>query len=221
MALTAEYEANLYRILRIITGTLAHLLSFGFTVFVATVARPGSSLFSWHPFLMTLSFSFFMTEAVLVFSPDSSLLRSFSRKVRVCCHWIVQVLTLCCALTGLIIIIFNKYLNDKPHFVTWHAFIGLITVLYICMQCLGGTSLLYPKLLNWPLAKLKLYHVTSGMIGYLLGTTSLLLGMCSLWFTTSVVGISWYVAVVCPILVGLVIMNQISSAYLSRKRIQP
>ncbi|NWY27125.1 C56D2 protein, partial [Pheucticus melanocephalus] len=171
MALTAETESRLYRSLRVASGAAAHLVALGFPAAVAVLARPGSSLFSWHPLLMALAFSFLMTEALLIFSPETSLLRSFSRKVRV--------------------------------------------------RCAGGVLLLYPKLMkNWTLAKLKLYHATSGLVGYLLGCASLMLGMCSLWFTTTVTGASWYLAMLCPLVTSLVIMNQVSNAYLYRKRSQ-
>ncbi|XP_063204204.1 transmembrane reductase CYB561D2 isoform X2 [Chroicocephalus ridibundus] len=170
---------------------------------------------------MALAFSFLMTEALLIFSPETSLLRSFSRKVKVRVHWALQLLALLCALLGLGIITYNKHLNGKAHFVTWHGLTGLLTVLYASGQCAGGVFLLYPKLMkNWTLAKLKLYHATSGLVGYLLGCASLMLGMCSLWFTTTVTSVSWYLAMLCPLLTSLVIMNQVSNAYLYRKRSQ-
>lgn len=162
-----------------------------------------------------------MTEALLIFSPETSLLRSFSRKVRVRAHWALQLLALFCALLGLGIITYNKHLNGKGHFVTWHGLTGLLAVLYAGGQCAGGVLLLYPKLMkNWTLAKLKLYHATSGLVCYLLGCASLMLGMCSLWFTTTVTGASWYLAMLCPLVTSLVIMNQVSNAYLYRKRSQ-
>ncbi|XP_059679274.1 transmembrane reductase CYB561D2 isoform X1 [Gavia stellata] len=240
MALTAETESRLYRSLRAAAGAVAHLVALGFPTAVAVLARPGSSLFSWHPLLMALAvspapppprlpatspccapFSFLMTEALLIFSPETSLLRSFSRKVKVRVHWVLQLLALLCALLGLGVITYNKHLNGKAHFVTWHGLTGLLTVLYAGGQCMGGVLLLYPKLMkNWTLAKLKLYHATSGLVGYLLGCASLMLGMCSLWFTTSVTSVSWYLAMLCPLLTSLVIMNQVSNAYLYRKRSQ-
>ncbi|XP_074692553.1 transmembrane reductase CYB561D2 isoform X2 [Strix aluco] len=240
MALTAETESRLYRSLRAAAGAAAHLVALGFPTAVAVLARPGSSLFSWHPLLMALAvspagwgrpvaiplpsvsqFSFLMTEALLIFSPETSLLRSFSRKVKVRAHWALQLLALLCALLGLGIITYNKHLNGKAHFVTWHGLTGLLTVLYASGQCAGGVLLLYPKLMkNWTLAKLKLYHATSGLVGYLLGCASLMLGMCSLWFTASVTSVAWYLAMLCPLLTSLVIMNQVSNAYLYRKRSQ-
>ncbi|NWW79413.1 C56D2 protein, partial [Climacteris rufus] len=225
MALTAETESRLYRSLRVASGAAAHLVALGFPAAVAVLARPGSSESVWPVLIPLLSappqFSFLMTEALLIFSPETSLLRSFSRKVRVRAHWALQLLALLCALLGLGIITYNKHLNGKGHFVTWHGLTGLLAVLYAGGQCAGGVLLLYPKLMkNWTLAKLKLYHATSGLVGYLLGCASLMLGMCSLWFTTTVTGVSWYLAMLCPIITSLVIMNQVSNAYLYRKRSQ-
>ncbi|XP_030723126.1 transmembrane reductase CYB561D2 [Globicephala melas] len=222
MALSVETESHIYRALRTASGAAAHILALGFTIFVAVLARPGSSLFSWHPVLMSLAFSFLMTEALLVFSPESSLLRSLSRKGRARCHWVLQLLALLCALLALGLVILHKEQLGKAHLATWHGRAGLLAVLWAGLQCSGGVGLLYPKLLpRWPLAKLKLYHATSGLVGYLLGSASLLLGMCSLWFTATVTGGVWYLAVLCPVVTSLVIMNQVSNAYLYRKRIQP
>ncbi|NWX59985.1 C56D2 protein, partial [Promerops cafer] len=224
MALTAETESRLYRSLRVAAGAAAHLVALGFPAAVAVLARPGSSEGIWPvpiPLPSAPQFSFLMTEALLIFSPETSLLRSFSRKVRVRAHWALQLLALLCALLGLGIITYNKHLNGKGHFVTWHGLTGLLAVLYAGGQCAGGVLLLYPKLMkNWTLAKLKLYHATSGLVGYLLGCASLMLGMCSLWFTTTVTGASWYLAMLCPLITSLVIMNQVSNAYLYRKRSQ-
>ena len=141
-----------------------------------------------------------MTEALLVFSPESSLLRSLSRKGRARCHWVLQLLALLCALLGLGLVILHKEQLGKAHLATWHGRAGLLAVLWAGLQCSGGVGLLYPKLLpRWPLAKLKLYHATSGLVGYLLGGASLLLGMCSLWFTATVTGGVWKVKSLSPI----------------------
>ncbi|XP_068109107.1 transmembrane reductase CYB561D2 [Hyperolius riggenbachi] len=221
MAQSSDTDTRVHHTLRVISGAAAHLAVFTFTIYMICVSTPGATLFSWHPFLMTLGFSFFMTEAILVFSPDSSLLRSFSRKSRVRVHWVLQLLSVICALLGLGVIYANKVFQEKPHFSTWHGLVGLLTVLWALVQNFGGVTLLYPKLFQrWTLATRKLYHATFGLLGYLLACTSLLLGMCSLWFTASVTGFSWYLCVLCPILTGLVIMNQVSNAYLYRKRSQ-
>ncbi|PIO23710.1 hypothetical protein AB205_0072100 [Aquarana catesbeiana] len=136
-------------------------------------------------------------------------------------HWVLQLLAVLCALLGLGIIYTNKVYQEKPHFSTWHGLVGLLTVLCTAVQNLGGVTLLYPKLVQrWTLATRKLYHATSGLLGYLLACGSLMLGMCSLWFTANVTGMAWYLCALSPLLTGLVVMNQVSNAYLYRKRSQ-
>lgn len=43
MALSVETESHIYRALRTASGAAAHLVALGFTIFVAVLARPGSS----------------------------------------------------------------------------------------------------------------------------------------------------------------------------------
>ncbi|XP_068171891.1 transmembrane reductase CYB561D2 isoform X2 [Antennarius striatus] len=180
-----------------------------------------SCLFSWHPFFMTLSFSFFMTEAILLFSPQGSLIRKFPHKTKGQVHWILQSACLCCAILGVTAIIYNKYLNDKPHFTSWHGLLGVITVFVVVWQSLAAVPLIYHSLVKgWSLAKLKRYHAASGLVTYLLGSISLLFGLNSTWFTASVSGYAWYLSALCPALTALVVMNQVTGAYMARKRLQ-
>lgn len=221
MTVHQESEPKLYRYSRIVCGVSTHVLCAVFTGFMAVLSRPGSSLFSWHPFLMTLGFSFLMTEAVLLFNPYSSPVRKLKHKTKGRLHWVLQCLCACCATVGLCAIVYNKNLNDKPHFTSWHGLIGVITVAVVGLQSLGGLALLYPKLAKgWSLAKLKRYHATSGLLTYLLGSVSLFLGLCSLWFSSSVSGYVWYLSVLCPVLCALVVMSQVTNAYMARKRMQ-
>ncbi|XP_003210023.3 cytochrome b561 domain-containing protein 2, partial [Meleagris gallopavo] len=165
--------------------------------------------------------SLLMTEALLVFSPEASPLRGLSRKAKARAHWALQALAVLCAALGLGLVAYNKHLHGTGHLRTWHGRIGLLTVLYFAAQSLGGLLLLYPKLAGcWPPGKLRLYHATAGLVGYLLGCASLMLGMCSLWFTAAARGAAWYLAMLCPVLTSLVVMNQVSNAYLYRKRSQ-
>uniref|UniRef100_K7FGX0 ascorbate ferrireductase (transmembrane) n=1 Tax=Pelodiscus sinensis TaxID=13735 RepID=K7FGX0_PELSI len=213
MALSSETESRIYRSLRAVSGVTAHLVSLGFTIFVAILARPGSSLFSWHPFLMALAHPPAACSTLQCVSGGGCREQGSPREAKVRVHWALQLLALLCALLGLAVITYNKHLNGKAHFGTWHGLTGLLTVLYAGLQCLGGAALLYPRLLrNWTLAKLKVYHATSGLVGYLLGCATLLLAMCSLWFfTTAVPGLACSLCALCPVLTSLVIMNQVSA----------
>lgn len=170
---------------------------------------------------MTLAFSLFMTEAILLFSPHSSPMKSLPHKSKGRVHWVLQCLCVSCAVLGLAAISYNKHLNGKPHFTSWHGLLGLITVCVVGVQSIAAVPLIYHSLAKgWSLAKLKRYHAASGLVTFLLGSASLLLGLCSAWFTAAVGDYTWYLSAACPALTALVIMNQVSSAYIAKKRFQ-
>ncbi|XP_033115447.1 cytochrome b561 domain-containing protein 2-like [Anneissia japonica] len=202
---------------------VAHLIAIGFTGFIIYEAWPGSSLFSWHPTLMTLAFAFLMFEAVIFFSPESSLLPQASRKVKTSYHWITNTSALIAAAVGFTVIVVNKAINDKPHFKSWHGFLGLITLIYSVVQATGGVPILYHKFFagRFKLGDLKLYHATSGLILFCLVYATLVLALYSNWFTGKVTGIWWYVALGCPAWLALVVMNQVTSEYLPRALKKP
>ncbi|CAK6973788.1 transmembrane reductase CYB561D2 [Scomber scombrus] len=216
-----ESEPRVYGYTRTASAVLAHLICGVFTVFIAVLSRPGTSWFSWHPFCMTMAFSFFMTEAILLFSPHGSPIKKFSHKTKGRVHWMLQCLCVCCAVLGLAAISYNKHLNGKPHFNSWHGLLGLVTVCAVVLQSLAAVPLIYHSLAKgWSLAKLKRYHAASGLVTFVLGSASLLLGLCSAWFTASVSEYIWYMSALCPVLGALVIMNQVSTSYMAKKRLQ-
>ncbi|XP_077458452.1 transmembrane reductase CYB561D2 [Stigmatopora argus] len=214
-------EPRVFALTRIFTAVLTHFLCISLTVFVAVLARPGTSWFSWHPFFMTLAFSFFMTEAILLFSPHGSPIKRFSHKMKGRAHWVLQCTCVTCATLGLVSIFYNKHLHGKSHFTSWHGVLGLITVCVTVVQSLVAMPLIYHSLAKgWSLAKLKRYHAASGLVTYLFGSVTLLLGFTSVWFTASVGDITWYLAALCPTFSALIIMNQVTSGYVARKRFQ-
>lgn len=221
MALSVETESHIYHALRTASGAAAHLVALGFTIFVAVLARPGSSLFSWHPVLMSLAFSFLMTEALLVFSPESSLLRAFSRKARARCHWVLQLLALLCALLGLGLVILHKEQLGKAHLATRHGQAGLLAVLWAGLQCSGAWRCSTRSCC--PDGPWRSSSCTTPLLGW--WATCWAVPACC-WACAHCGSRppsrgAWYLAVLCPILTSLVIMNQVSNAYLYRKRIQP
>ncbi len=52
---------------------VVHLLSVAFTGFIFWLAVPGSNLFSWHPTCMAVAFVTLLLQAIVIFSPESSL----------------------------------------------------------------------------------------------------------------------------------------------------
>lgn len=213
-------EPRVYGYTRTGSAVLTHCVCIVFTVFITVLSRPGTSWFSWHPFFMTLAFTFFMTEAILLFSPHGSLIKKYPHKTKGRVHWILQCLCVSCAFLGLAAIFYNKHLNGKAHFTSWHGLLGLVTVCVAGVQSLAALPLIYHSLAKgWSLAKLKRYHAASGLVTYLLGSASLLLGLSSAWFTASVGEYTWYLSVLCAALNALVIMSQVSRAYTAKKRL--
>lgn len=162
-----------------------------------------------------------MTEAILLFSPQGSPIKKLPHKTKGRVHWILQSLTVSCAILGVAAIAYNKHLNGKPHFTSWHGLVGLLTVLVVVLQSVAAAPLIYHSLAKgWSLAKLKRYHAASGLVTYLLGSVSLLLGLSSAWFTAAVGGYPWYLLALCPVLTALVVMKQVTNAYVAKKRLQ-
>jgi len=115
------------------------------------------------------------------------------------------------------VIYYNKFLNDKFHFVSWHGLLGVITVVYMLMQCCGGLNLLYPQtaVRFIRLILLKQLHATSALLLFTLAVASLVTGMLSSWFAANVTGTSWYMCAVCPVLILTMLASQVNSAYFS------
>lgn len=133
----------------------------------------------------------------------------------------LQCACLLCAALGLAAIYSNKHRNGKAHFTSWHGLTGLVTICVVVLQCSAAVPLIYPSLVKgWSLARLKRYHATAGLLAHLLGSGSLFLGVCSTWFVASVSELAWYLAALCPALCGLAIMDQVTNAYMAKKRLQ-
>ena len=74
--------------------------------------------------LLPFQYGLFMLEAILIFSPHSSLLSSSARSVKVKYHWLLQVVANVLIALGFVAIYYNKNINSKPHFTTWHGCVG-------------------------------------------------------------------------------------------------
>ncbi|XP_006899394.1 PREDICTED: cytochrome b561 domain-containing protein 1-like [Elephantulus edwardii] len=203
------------------SGILAHLVALGFTVFLTVLSRPGTSLFSWHPVFMVLAFCFCMAEAILLFSTEHSPFFFCSRKARIRLHWVGQALAILFAALGLGFIVCSKTRSELPHLVSWHSWVGILTLLATGGQALCGLCLLCPRAARVSrVARLKLYHLTCGLVIYLMATVTVLLSMYSVWFQAQIKGAAWYLCLALPLYPALVIMHQISSSYLPRKKME-
>ena len=69
------------------SSMVVHVITLGLTGALLYLASPGTDLFSWHPSLMVLAFALFMAQAIVIFSPESSLLLNSSRQDKIQLHW--------------------------------------------------------------------------------------------------------------------------------------
>ena len=162
-----------------------------------------------------------MTEGILVFSAEGSLFCFKSRKGKVRLHWFCQALVLIAAATGLGFMVASKNVSERPHLVTWHSLLGTCTLAATMLQAACGVCVIFPKLLRLSstLPRLKLYHATCGLVVYLLATVTVVSAMFSDWFQATVKGVAWWAFLLLPFFPALVVMNQITNAYLPRKKI--
>ena len=162
-----------------------------------------------------------MTEGILVFSAEGSPFCFKSRKWKVRLHCFFQVLVLIAAATGLGFMVASKNIAELPHLVSWHSVLGVCTLAATAVQAACGLCLNCPQLLRLSSAqpRLKLYHATCGLVVYLLATVTVVLAMFSDWFQATVRGVAWWAFLLLPLFPALVVMNQITNAYLPRKKI--
>ena len=168
--------------------------------------------------VLVFQFGFLLSEAILIFSPQISILASGTRKTRVFVHWAGAVAALICVVVGLATVWWNKELRNKSHATTWHGIVGYATVAYLGMQCCAGTMVKYPSIVKNMVrfADLKMYHATSGLALFTLGCVSLVLGMYSNYFNRLVTGTVWYACVGCVAFLALTMTKQVTSAYLQK-----
>ncbi|KAM9860235.1 putative transmembrane reductase CYB561D1 [Aulostomus maculatus] len=199
----------------------AHVTGLGLTLLISLLSRPGTSLFSWHPVCMSFAYCLCMTEGILLFSLEASPLCFKSRKDKVNLHWVCQALVLVVAMTGLSFMVASKNVSERPHLVTWHSLLGVCTLAATVLQVACGIGVIFPKLLSLssPPPRLKLYHATCGLVVYLMATVTVMLAMFTDWFQATVKGVAWWAFLLLPLFPALVVMNQITNAYLPRKKI--
>ncbi|XP_045166556.2 probable transmembrane reductase CYB561D1 isoform X2 [Mercenaria mercenaria] len=170
---------------------------------------------------MVFAFVACMWEGLLVFNRESSIFVNVTRPTKVLIHQVLNIVAVTCAILGFIVIYYNKSLNDKPHFTSWHGLLGLITVICVTVQSFGGDVVKYEwlrKILGVKLSSgtLKIYHATSGLVVFTLVVTTMMLALYSTWFTSQVGWLLWLLCNGCVSFMAVIIMNQVVSEYLPK-----
>ncbi|CAG5009407.1 unnamed protein product [Parnassius apollo] len=97
----------------------------------------GVSLFSFHPSLMSLGWLMIMTSAINAITPGDLATEWMPIRLRSARHWVLQLLAVTIITIGFIVILSNKIINNKPHFVTLHAKFGLASLIFMSLTSLG------------------------------------------------------------------------------------
>lgn len=114
------------------------------TLGIIYAARPGSSLFSWHPTLLSLSFVL-MVESIACIVPDGRILPLAWKKNKITFHWSLQAVSAALALAGFIVIYVHKTWSGKVHFTSWHSWIAISALLTFTLEACGGIFLHYGR----------------------------------------------------------------------------
>jgi cytochrome b-561 domain-containing protein 2 len=195
-----------------------HLITAGLTAVILYTAVPGSDLFSWHPTLMTIAFCLLMAQAIVIFSPESSLLQTSSRADKIQLHWILNTFSVVAAAGGFGAIYLNKEVAGKAHFTTWHSKFGLAACIGVLVSALGGIAAKYSSSLKSYVRpiNIKLYHATLALVVFGLAMTAMSLACYSNWFQKRVEGYVWRCCFWSPIILLVCVARQVTQSYLPR-----
>lgn len=201
---------------------VVHLLSLAFTGFLLYTSKPGSDLFSWHPTCMTVAFVLLLLQAIVLFSPESSLIPTTHRHEKIQLHWILHAFGVTSALFGFGSVYLNKEIHERNHFVSWHAKFGLATMIGVMVTVVGGVMAKYSA--SFDLIKrfvrpvnMKLYHATGGMLIFMLAMATVALSCYSNWFKNRVTsGWVWRLCFWTPIVLAVCVARQVTQSYLPR-----
>jgi len=172
-----------------------------FTYLTLPIWGQNGPLFLWHPFLMTLSFAVCLPGGLSFLQPCLAALPFLGFRIgyvgKVRFHWIAMTLASVLGSCGVAVIYYNKILNNKPHFTSWHGFFGILTIVIFAAQALGGIFVLYPAAAMGVISRnfVKKFHFLGGSTIALMGYFSFLLGLYSNWFVGKVSGWLWYIFV--------------------------
>lgn len=99
--------------------------------------------FSFHPLFMTIGLLFCYGNAIILYR---TFLKVPKYPVKIL-HAVLLILSLIFAIVGFVAIINAKNSGERPHFMTFHSWIGLATiVLFVLQWILGFISFLVPQL---------------------------------------------------------------------------
>jgi len=199
---------------------VVHIISVALTGFYIYLANPGKDLFSWHPVLMSIGFVLLLLQAIVMFSPESSLTPNSPRTDKVQLHWMLHAFGAASACFGFAAVFFNKEMNGRKHFSTWHSKLGLATMLGLFLAVLGGIAANYTQKLKTVVKPInvKVWHATGGMIIFIMAMVTVALATYSNWFHNRMGKMPWVgrICLLAPIILAICVARQVTQSYLPR-----
>ena len=161
-----------------------------------------------------------MMEAILMFSPHSSLINKSSRVIKAEYHKYLQILGFFCSVGGFLAIYYNKNLHNKNHFTSFHGLLGLVTMILVLVQNFSGAVItnykwILPK--SMKLAKIKLLHALLGSLVFLSACSTFYLGLCSNWFVKNSNIYTWYGSAFSILALGGVVLGQVFNEHVKKR----
>ena len=173
----------------------------------------------------TLQFAVLMLEAILIFSPYSSLVPAANRMEKARYHWILQLAALVSAILGFVAIYEHKERNKAVpiHFKSWHAKFGLVAIILLMINCVSGIGLLYPNSTIFNPSGIKLWlrkklHAIFGCLVFLVGSCTLILSLYTNWFNKVAGEFIWYAMLSLITVITSVVTNQVANQFIFAKR---
>ncbi|KAL3288299.1 hypothetical protein HHI36_002747 [Cryptolaemus montrouzieri] len=171
------------------THKIVQLFEFVFTFLIIvlifiSVRDEGFRILNGHVFQSTMGWMVMMVQGLLVFNGVNPLFKKIMGKDQIFIHWVIETIALIGASLGFYCAYEHKVENNKEHFTTWHAWLGLIGYVLCIVTGLNGIPTLYRKeLKNWISPSWnKQFHFVTGTIGFGCGGVSLILACYSKWF---------------------------------------
>ncbi|SAL99209.1 hypothetical protein [Absidia glauca] len=127
---------------------------------LSVLARIPLSVFSLHPFFMTL-FIILLTEGVTTLQPTRT---KVEKRLGLHRHAIIQLFAFLSAVTGFSAIFYNKVLANKDHFTSGHGKLGLSVIAYLIFQASFGIVCAFVPGLSPAIKNLWKYHRVTGYL---------------------------------------------------------
>jgi len=161
--------------------------------------EPGSSLFSWHPTLMTVGAMLVCYEGNLLLAPKKGLLEGSKRATQKNVHGFLQFSGAILMFLGFLSCAMHKNAVNKPHFATPHAIAGGVAGILTCCQLIGGVAV---KFQLGPVSPkyMKFGHTGAALAQYLLICMAYMGGIFSNYMTARTTPFVQIVLLFLPIL---------------------